>query len=319
MRSRSVRIAIVVGVVAVAIVAVVLLTRRSAEGPYALAGWEYGAIAWAEPVTWDPGEVSSTAEQLFEDTFALWGYPPPEVAEGRRVARKGDPAGGEGVDLRALLWEGALLSPLVVVVFPDAEALEEATGAQIEPVTLSYGVPPQPDFFDEDQTPVEAADWLADLTGSSIAFACTAERWQERFVEAVARWMLDRALEIPEICDCTPYSLPRLVRAGIGGYTAGRLLGGVDRIAVATEYAATHGLPTAADEDPLSLDVDADTYSALGASFIAYLVDEYGADGTVDAICDWYSGGTRGYCMRSASRTLVYLKGWRAFLGLEPE
>ena len=307
-----------VGVVIVAVVVALLLTRPSAEGPYALTAWDYGAVAWVEPVLEDLEGVASRAAELLAGTFELWGYAPPEVAEGRRVARKADPAGGRPVDLRALRWQGALLPSLVVVVFPDEEALAEATGVQGDPVTLTYGVPPQPNLMAEDRTPVEAVDWLADLTGASIAFACTAERWEKRLVEAAAEWMLFRALEIPEICDCTPYNLPGLVRGGIGGFTASRLLGGVDRIAVAKEYAVSHEFPTVADTDPLVFDVDAETRLALGTSFIAYLVEEHGTDGLIAAICDWYIPAAR-YCLMSESRTLVHLRGWRAFLGLEPE
>ncbi len=309
----------VVAAAAVALVLVLLLTRRSPGGPYALTAWEYGAIAWVEPAPEDLEGIAATATELFEGVFALWGFSPPEtIAEGR-VARKGDPAGGRPVDLRALQWEGALLPPIVVVVFPDAEALAEGTGAQVEPVTLVYGVPPQPSSFDEDPTPIEAVDWLGNLTALSVAFACSAARWQEQLVEAAAEWLLTRALEIPEICDCTPFGLPRLVLAGIGGFTASRLLGGDDRIAVAMEYAAAEGLPTVADVNPLVFDVDADTYTALGTSFIAYLVGEHGTEGLVEAICDWHTGGSSGHCMMSASRTLTYLKGWRAFLGVEEE
>jgi len=318
-RSRWRWISVGVVIVAAVAVAIVLLTRDSADGPYALAAWEYGAIAWVEPVPADLAERASEATRLFEGVFDLWGFEPPNAVEDGRVARKGDPAGGAAVDLRAMQWEGALLPPLVVVVFPDAEALEAATGVRQDPVTIVYGVPPQPHLLDEDPTPIRAVEWLVDLSGASIAFGCSAERWQERFVEATAEWMLERALEIPEICDCTPYGLPGLVGNGIGGYSVSRLLGGLDRIAVAKDYAAVHGLPTVADTDPLVFDVDAETRLSLGTSFIAYLVEEYGTDGLVEAICDWHSGGTRGYCMRSASRTLVYLKGWRVFLGLEEQ
>jgi len=318
-RSRKVQIAVGIGVVAVVVVVVLLLTRPSAEGPYALASLDCGAVAWVEPIPEDLEGVTARADELFAGVFELWGFSPPEAAEGRRVARKADPAGGRPVDLRALRWEGALLPSLMFVVFPDAETLAEATGVRADPVTLTYGVPPQPGFYDEDQTPVEAVDWLAKLTGASIAFACTAERWEERFAEATAEWMLFRALEIPEICDCTPYNLPVLLRVGIGGYTASRLLGGVDRIAVAKEYAASHEFPTAADTDPLVFDVDAETRLALGTSFIAYLVEEHGTDGLVDAICDWYLKQSSGYCWMSGSRTLVHLQGWRTYLGLEPE
>jgi hypothetical protein len=319
-RSRRVQISLGIGVAVVAVVVVLLLTRPSAEGPYALTAWDYGAIAWVEPVPEDLGSAALRASELFADTFTLWGFPPPEVVAERRVARKADPAGGRPVDLHALRWHGALLPSLVVVVFPDEEALAEATGVREDPVTLTYGVPPQPVLMAADQTSVEAVDWLADLTGASIAFACTAERWEERFVEAVAGWMLERALEISEICECNiTYGMPGLVLGGIGGFTASRLLGGVDRIAVAKEYAVSHEFPTAADTDPLVFDVDAETRLALGTSFIAYLVEEHGTDGLVAAICDWYIPAGRGYCSRSSSRTLVYLKGWRAFLGLDPE
>ena len=322
MRSRKAQIAVGMGIALVAAVAVivVLLTRPFGEGPYALAAWDRGAIAWVEPIPEDLEGMATRASELFAETFALWGFPPPELMEGRRVARKADPAGGKPVDLRALRWQGALLSSLVVVVFPDIEALAEATGGQDDPVTLTYGVPPQPDFLAEDPTPIEAVDWLADLTGASIAFACTAEHWEERFVEATAEWLLGRALDIPEICECNiTYGMPGLVREGIGGFSASRLLGGVDRIAVAKEYAATREFPTAADDDPLVFDVDDETRLALGTSFVAYLVEEHGADGLVAAICDWWIPAAGHYCQRSSSRTLVHLRGWRAFLGLEEE
>lgn len=320
MRSRRVQIVLGMGVVVVAVVLALLLTRPSAEGPYALTAWDYGAIAWVEPVPEEWQSVASRAAELFADTFTLWGFSPPELVEERRVARKADPAGGRAVDLRALRWHGALLPSLVVVVFPDEEALAEATGVQDDPVTLTYGVPPQPDLMAADQSPVEAIHWLVDLTGASTAFAFTAERWEERFVQAVAGWMLERALEIPEICECKiTYGMPGLVLGGIGGFTAGRLLGGIDRVAVAKEYAASHEFPAVADTDPLVFDVDAETRLALGASFIAYLVEEHRTDGLVAAICDWYIPAGRGYCSRSSSRTLVHLKGWRAYLGLEPE
>ena len=321
MRSRKVQTAIVLALVAAGIVAViVLLTRRPVEGPYALRSWTYGGIAWVEPLPEEGlARASTTASRLFEESFELWGFSPPEVAQGRRVARKGDPADGRSVDLRALRWEGALLPPIMVVLFPDAEALAEATGTQADPVILTYGVPPQPGFVDEGTMPVEVAEWLAQLTGASIAFGCSVERWEERFVEAAAVWLLDRALEIPQICACRPYNLPQLVRMGIGGFTVGRLLGGVDRVAVARAYAASHEFLTVADAAPLAFDVDAGTHRALGTSFIAYLVEEHGTDGLIDAICDWYVERSGGYCGMSGSRTLVHLKGWRAFLGLSPE
>ena len=320
MRSRKVQIVLGVAVIAVAVVVAFLLIPRGVEGPYALASWDYGAVAWVEPAAEDLESVAARASELFAESFALWGFPPPEMIEGRRVARKADPAGGRAVDLRALRWQGALLPSLVVVVFPDEEALAEATGVEGDPVQLSYGIPPQPNLMDDDQTPVEAVDWLEELTGASIAFAFTAERWEERFLEAIAEWLLLRALDIPEICECSvTYGLPGLVSGGIGGFTASRLLGGVDRIAVAKEYAASHEFPTAADDNPLTFDVDADTRLALGTSFIAYLVEQHGTDGLVAAICDWWIPSAGHYCQRSSSRTLVHLRGWRAYLGLEPE
>ena len=306
-------------VVVSAVVAILLVTRGEAEGPYALVGWEYGGVAWIEPAPSDLGERVAEATDLFHDVFRFWGFEPPRAVEDGRVARKGDPAGGASVNLRAIQWQGALLPPLMLVVFPDAEAMREATGISGDPVMLNYGVPPQPSFLDEDATPRRAEEWLADLTGSSIAFACTVEHWQEQFVKATAEWMIDRALEIPEICDCTPYGLPSLVSKGIGVYSVSQLLGGVDQIALAKQYALVNGLPTVTDVDQPEFDVDAETREALCGSFVAYLVEDCGTDGLVEAICSWHMGGARGYCMRSTSRTLVHEKGWRVFLGVQEQ
>jgi hypothetical protein len=308
-----------IGITAIVAIVVVLVTRPSGDGPYALAAWDRGAIAWVEPIPEDLEGIAARASELFAETFALWGFPPPELVEERRVARKADPAGGEPIDLRALRWQGALLPSLVVVVFPDEDALAEATGTQGDPVTLTYGAPPQPPFYAEDPTPIEAVDWLADLTGAAIAFACTAERWEERFVEAVAVWVLDRAMDIPEFCDCRLRRLPTLVRWGVAGFTTSRLLGGDDRIDAAKDYATSQEFPTAADEDPLSFDVDAETGSALGTSFLAYLHAEHESDGLMATICDWHIRGSREDCIMSRSQTLVHLRGWRAYLGLAPE
>ncbi len=305
------------GVVLVAaVVAVLLLTRPSVAGPYVLSAWEYGAIAWVDPSPDHRADRAVEASRLFVDVFALWGYEPPEPVEGGRVAKKADPAGGASVDLRALEWKGALLPPLVVLVFPDEESLAEATGMDDESVTFAYGVAPETSFGDEPPEPV--SEWLADLTGASIAFVCTADRWEELFVGEAAKWMLGRAMEIPELCECTPYGLPRLIREGIAGFSAGRLLGGEDRVAAATAWAETNGLPTGADVEPLVFDVDTDTITTLGTSFIAYLVEEHGTDGLASAICNWHSGSSR-WCRMSESRTLLYLRGWRAFLGVEEE
>lgn len=317
-RSRKVRIALGVVLVAVVVVVVLLLTRQSAEGPYALTAWDYGAIAWVEPIPEDLEGVATTAAELFASVFELWGFSPPEaIAEGR-VARKGDPAGGRSVDLRALAWKGALLPPIVLVVFPDTESLAEATGMEADPVTLTYGIPPQPGLLDEDPTPIEASDWLVELTGASIAFACSAERWQERFVEAVAKWMLLNGMSIPEICECGMFGRPRLVNEGFASYTSAQLLGGDDWRTAARAWAAENEISTNLEEGLLRFDVDPATLSVLGTSFIAFLVEEHGTDGVVNAICDWaYNQGR--YCTLSTSKTITYIRGWRAFLGVEEE
>jgi len=271
-RPRNVWIGLVVVLVAVVVVVVVLLTRQSADGPYALTSWEYGGIAWVEPVSEDLDDVAATAAELFEDVFTLWGFSPPEtIAEGR-VARKGDPAGGRAVDLRALEWKDSILPPIVVVVFPDAESLAEATGLEADAATLTYGVPPQPEFLDEDPTRIEAADWLVELTGASIAFA-------------------------------------------FAGYTVTQLLGGEDRLPAARAWAAENEISTNPGDGLLRFDVDPDTLSALGTSFIAYLVEEHGTDGMLNAFCEWVDSNSR-YCMVSTSRTIAYIRGWRAFLGV---
>ena len=318
MRSRNVWIGLAVVLVAVVVVVVLLLTRQSADGPYALASWECGGIAWVEPVPEDLDDVAVKAAELFEGVFTLWGFSPPEaIAEGR-VARKGDPAGGQSVDLHALEWKGAILPPIVVVVFPDAESLAEATGTEADPVTLTYGVPPQPHLLDEDPTPIEAADWLVELTGASIAFACSAERWQERFVEAAAKWMLRKGMELPELCECGPYGVPRLVNEGFAGYTAAQLLGGEDRLPAARAWAAENEITTNLEDGLLQFDVDPATLSALGTSFIAFLIEEHGTDGMLNAFCEWADSHGR-YCMLSTSRTISYIRGWRAFLGVEEQ
>jgi hypothetical protein len=314
-RSRNVWIGLAVVLVAVVVVVVLLLTRPSADGPYALAPWDYGAIAWVEPVSEDPDDVAAKAAELFEGVFTLWGFLPPEaIAEGR-VARKADPAGGRAVDLHALEWQSAILPPVVVVVFPDAESLAEATGTEMDPVTLTYGVPPQPDLLAEDPTPIEASDWLVELTGASIAFACSAERWQERFVGAVAKWMLRKGMQTPALCECEMSGLPWMVNAGFAGYTVTQLLGGEDRLPAARAWAAENEISTNPGDGLLRFDVDPDTLSALGTSFIAYLVEEHGTDGMLNAFCEWVDSNSR-YCMVSTSRTIAYIRGWRAFLGV---
>jgi hypothetical protein len=311
---------VAVGIAAVVAV-VLLLMRRPPDGPYALIAWDYGAIAWVEPIQEDLVGVAATAAGLFDDAFALWGFSPPEVVESGRVARKGDPAGGSSVALHALDWKGALLAPLVVVVFPDAESLAEATGLEADPVTLTYGVPPQPSFLDEDPTPIEASDWLVELSGASIAFACSAERWQERFVEAVAEWMLDAAMKISEICECEPLRVGPVVRAGFAGYTASRLLEGEEWEATARDRAANE-IATSVDTGVLEFDVDPDTLRVLGTSLISYLIGEHGTNGMVAEICDWWGHDTSRYserCKESIIRTQRYRDGWKEYLGVEEE
>ena len=277
MRSRKVRIALGVVLGVVVVVVVLLLTRQSADGPYVLTAWDYGAIARVEPISEDPEGVAATAAELFDGVFELWGFFPPEAIADGRVARKGDPSGGRSVDLHALAWKSALLPPIVLVIFPDAESLAEATGVEADPVTLTYGVPPQPDLLDEDPTPIEASDWLVELTGASIAFVCSAEHWQERFVEAVAKWMLRKGMQIPELCECEMAGLPRLVSEGFAAYTSMQLLGGDGWRAAAQEWAAENEITTNIEDGLLRFDVDPATLSVLGTSFIAFLVEENGA------------------------------------------
>lgn len=316
MRSRWMWICAGVVVVAAAVVAILLMTGGGAEGPYALVGWTYGAVGWVQPSPENRGERAERAERLLEDTFALWGYEAPARAEGGRVARKGDPAGGSAVELWALDWKGSLMSPVIVLVFPDRASLQEATGLDRDAVTLIHAMPSQ-GTYDEQVATASLTEWVVDLVRASVAFLCTADRWEELLVGEVAKWMLMRALEIPEICDCTPYAVPRLVREGIAGYTAARLLGAEDGLEIARTWAAEHGISTSA-EDPLNFDVDDETYFALGTSFISYLVGEYEEDGLVGGICGWYSRWSQ-WCQISTSRTLAHLRGWRAFLGLEEE
>lgn len=317
-RSRKVQIVLGAVLVAIVVVVVLLLTRRAINGPYALASWENGAIAWVEPVSEDLDDVAVKAAELFEGVFTLWGFPPPKtIAEGR-VARKADPAGGRAVDLHALEWKGAILPPIVVVIFPDAKSLAEATGLEADPVTLTYGIPPQPHLLDEDPAPIEAADWLVELTGASIAFACSEDRWQERFVEAVAKWMLLKGMQIPELCVCEMSVLPQLVHEGFAGYTVTQLLGGEDQLPAARAWAAENEISTNPGDGLLRFDVDPDTLSALGTSFIAFLIEEHGTDGMFNAFCEWADSHGR-YCMLSTSRTISYIRGWCAFLGVEPE
>jgi hypothetical protein len=316
-RSRKVQIAVGVALVAVVVVVVLLLTRQSADGPYALTAWEYGAIAWVEPVAEDVAGMAETAAELFESVFTLWGLSPPEaIAEGR-VARKADPAGGRSVDLRALEWKGAILPPILVVVFSDAQSMAEATGLPTDSVTLTYGNALAV-RYDEEQTLITLSSWLVDLTGASVAFLCTADRWQEQLVSEAAKWMLRTAMSVPEICVCEMYSLPALVTEGIAGYTAAQLMGGEGWRTAARAWAAENEITTNLADGLLQFDVEPETLSVLGTSFIAYLVEEHGADGMLNAFCDWVDSNGR-YCMLSTSRTVAYIRGWRTFLGVEAE
>jgi hypothetical protein len=316
MRSRNVRIALAVALVAAVIVIVLLLTRQSADGPYALTAWDYGAIAWVEPVPEDLEDVAATAAELFEGVFTLWGFSPPEaIAEGR-VARKGDPAGGRSVDLHALEWKGALLPPVLVLVFPDSESLTEATGLETDPATLTYGSPPEP-RYNEDPMPIALSDWVVELTGASVALVCTADRWQEQLVGEASKWMLRKGMQLPDLCECEPYGVPALVSEGLAGYTATRLLGGADGLAAARVWAAENEITTNLEDGLLEFDVEPETLSVLGTSFIAYLVEEHGTNEMVSAICAWR--GTGRWCGESTSKTITYIHGWRAFLCVEEE
>jgi hypothetical protein len=308
-------ISIGIVVVAGAIAAILLLTRSSADGPYALTAWEYGAIAWGEPAPADRGERTAEAAHLFEEVFALWGLEPPEIIEDGRVARKGDPAGGPPVSLWALSLHGSLLPPLIVIVFPDMEAYTAATGREDGSLTLTYGVAPTSPFG-QDSTVATIADWVVELTGSSVAFLCTGETWRDGFVCEAAQWMLERAMEIPELCECTPYGLPQLIRGGIAGYTASRVLDTDDRLDAARAWAAENGISTETQGDPLTFDVDDETLRILGTSFITYLIGDHDEEDLIAEICSWHSGSSR-WCRMSTSRTLLHVRGWRAFLGLE--
>ncbi len=315
MRSRKAQIALGIGIVVVAVVVALLLTRPSAEGPYALTAWDYGAVAWVEPIPEDLESATTRAAELFAGVFELWGFSAPVAIPEGRVARKRDPAGGASVDLYALDWKGAILPPVMLLVFPAGESLREATGLETGPIVLTYGEPPEP-TYDEVPVPIAVSDWVAELAGASVTFVLTADCWEEHLVGETAKWMLRKGTQIPELCECTPYGLPMLVEVGFAGYTVSRLLGGDGWLASATEWAAANGIGTDVS-DLLEFDVDPATLSALGTSFVAYLVGEHGTDEMVSAICAWR--GTGQYCSPSAARTISYIRGWRAYLGVEPE
>lgn len=316
MRSRRIWATLAIAVVAVAAVLVVLLTRRAPEGPYALVAWEYGAVAWVGETPDALDEIARTAADRFDEVFETWVLPPPESVPDGRVARRSDPAGGPSVDLCANQWYEALLPPLVVIVLPDRESVAEATGLEAAAMTLAYGAASAVASV-EDQPQAKFADWLARLTEASVVFVCTSDGWQEQLVGETARWMLNRSTEIPELCECTPYSMPALVRAGFVAYTIDEIFGGEDRLAMARAWAAENEITTNLEDGLLRFDVDSATLSALGASFIAYLVGEHGVDDLVTSICAWRGSGR--YCGESTSRTVAYIRGWRAFLGVEPE
>ncbi len=299
------------------VVAVLLLTRSSANGPYTVSAWEYGAIAWVDPAPADVTGRAVEAAELFEAVYELWGFEPPAPVDGGRVARRGDPAGGPSIDLRATEWRGSLVPPIVVVVFPDTSSFAAATGMEGESVTLTYGGGPER-RFDEETVEASLASWLTELTGASVAFVCAADRWEESLVGEAAKWMLRQAMQIPDLCECTPYSLPRLLREGFAGYSTARILDRDDRLEEARAWAAENEISTNIEGDPLNLGVEGETLTVLGTSFVTHLLEEYADDELVREICAWR--GYTSYCGPSTSKTLRYLRGWRDFLvGTEEE
>ncbi len=308
MSRRRRRALLMVTVVAVTVTAVLLLVPRSSDERYTARAWPYGAVVQVEPAEAAGDDVIEDAARLFERTFSLWGFESPQARSEGRVAREG------GVDLYALAWRDAVLSPILLVIFPNAEQAQQATGLETLPATLLYGAPPTMRWGRQPFT-VSLAGWVEDLVGSSMSILCAGEGWQEQLVGEASKSLLRQAMENPDVCACTPVAIPEIVEEGFAGYATSRLLGGMEgQIDAARRWAGEHEITTRTDEGLLEFDVDRETLTALGTSFIAYLAQERDDDDMVAAICAWQGSGV--YCRESTAQTIRYVRGWRAFLGL---
>ncbi len=305
-RGRTIWLAAIV-LVGAAIAVSVLLVTRSSDEPYVLAAWDYGGIAWVEPAAMSFEEVAGTATELADGVFELWGLATPNAIEDVRIARKAGLHDGGSLDLYALGWMEAVTPPVIVVVFPDRESSMAASGSESASFATTYAA----DL-------VSAAPWLTELIGASVAILCTADRWQEQLVSEMAEWMV--GLWMSEQCRCTfgEARLPELVVKGFVAHTAGSLIGregSAEAVTITRAWMEENEIPVQNEGRELVLNAEPDVLSALGQTFVAYLLEDRGTDELLDVLCAWQ--GFTMYCAPSRAQTLRWIDGWRTSLGFE--
>jgi hypothetical protein len=90
-----------------------------------------------------------------------------------------------------------------------------------------------------------------------------------------------------------------------------------ETLAMARAWMEGNEIPVQNEGRELVLAAEPDVLSALGQTFIEYLLEDHGTDELFDVLCAWR--GFTSYCAPSRAQTLRLIDGWRASLGVEDE
>ena len=265
--------------------------------------WRYGVIAWIgqKPAGWDA--ISSTATEAVEDVFTLWELPVPEPTGNwenpslnprhfgsSKVSQvlKRNPATGEMWRLNPLRWGDEETHPLLLILFPDAETMAEAT----RKTTLGG-------FLYE--SGLGSKVWFQGLTDVPRSIFCLAGDVRVLRHE-LAHWMTSVSLGWPGyLAAC----IPDYVMEGIADHTA-EILGG-------TAYSQqSRGLqPLVGDwTSEHSLTDEGVEYNPywIGTSLVSYLFLKMGPSELLASLPRW--------CSTRTTMLLEHQPGWHAYLKL---
>ena len=277
---------------------------------YSLMSWRYGVVVW-------PGQLNtySTVPERFverleaaaEEAFGFWGYEPPQPTdewpgsvrhEGRLhidgpydVAIVDDGASKE-IPIPNLSWQGARLSPVLVIPFVGHWRMHDALGA-----TATFGA----QFFYRPlvRTYPLAEPWVHDVGLGYRTVICASHAGDDVLIHEFTHWFQWTWCEAR---DLEPLALPPLIREGMAESAAAE--------AESSPYDAwdRQAVIDWAKHNCLVGVVGAAARYTVGESLVSYLLDELGTARFLATLRDWIACPDR--------MAAEHEPGWRESLGL---
>jgi len=279
---------------------------------YSLISWRYGVVVW-------PGQLNTylTVPERFverievaaEKAYRFWGYEPPEPTgewpgsvlhegrlriEGPYDVRIVDGAAGKEIAVPNLVWQGARLSPVLVIPFVGHWRMYDALGA-----TATFGA----QFFCRPlvRTYPDAEPWVHEVGLGYRTVICVSHTGDDVLIHEFTHWFQWTWCEAH---DLEPLALPPLIREGMAESAAADV--------ESSPYAAwdRQAVLDWAEHNCFADGVGAAARYTVGESFVSYLLDNLGTIRFLATLRDWITCPDR--------MAAEHERGWRESLGLPP-